>query len=376
MKIYDKNQLVSLAKRDNNTKRTYLLVNPLQGKHIPVSPKNAFDVFKDLAQRLYAKYPNERLLLIGFAETATAICAAVATFAPTDIYFLQTTREFFHNTEFLYFSETHSHAVEQKLVKTNFEKYLNSSDRIIFVEDEVTTGNTILNAINAIKAEYKNKPLKFGIASILNSISDERTAQFKACDIEFTYLLSITDTDYTEKLDNFNFNQNAQHSFEKAPFSSMTEWEIANKADPRIGTLNTDFIDKCSFLASKILSDLGSSGKNKTVLVLGSEEFMFPALFTARKIEEYCNCSEVKFHATTRSPILPSEDDNYPLFSRYQLKSLYDDERTIYVYNLKKYDKVIVIHDSPTTNSEGINSLVAALRANQCNDITIYKWSD
>ncbi|MDD3569767.1 MAG: phosphoribosyltransferase domain-containing protein [Lachnospiraceae bacterium] len=376
MKKYDENQLVRLAKRDNNTKRAYLLVNPLQGKHIPVSTKNALGVFKDLAQRLYSKYPNENLMLIGFAETATAICAAVAAFAPTEIYFLQTTREFFEDTEFLYFSETHSHAVEQKLVKTNFEKYLNSSDRIIFVEDEVTTGNTIQNAIQAIKAEYKNKPLKFGIASILNSVSDERINEFKARDIDFTYLLHLTATDYTQQLENFSFSQNSQHSFEKASNSAITELEITNKPDPRIGTSNTDFMKKCNLLATRILDDLGLGLENKSILVLGSEEFMFPALFTAKKIEENCNCTEVNFHATTRSPILPSESDNYPLFSRYQLKSLYDNDRTIFVYNLKRYDKVIVIHDSPTTNPLGIHSLVAALDTNQCNDITIYKWSD
>lgn len=376
MKNYDEKQLVRLAKRDNNTKRTYLLVNPLQGKHVPVSPKDALDVFKNLAKNLYAKYPNEKLMLIGFAETATAICAAVAAFAPTEIYFLQTTREFFENTEFLYFSETHSHAVEQKLVKTNFQKYLNSSDRIIFVEDEVTTGNTILNAIKAIKSEYKNIPLKFGIASILNSVSDERIEEFKALDIDFTYLLHLTATDYTQQLEIFSFCQNAQYSFEKIPYSAVTELEIANKADPRIGASNTDFMKKCNLLASKILSDLASDWENRSILVLGSEEFMFPALYTAKKIEESCNCTEVKFHATTRSPILPSESDNYPLFSRYQLKSLYDNDRTIFVYNLKKYDKVIVLHDSPVTNLAGIHSLVAALGANQCNDITIYKWSD
>ncbi|HCT64705.1 MAG TPA: phosphoribosyl transferase [Lachnospiraceae bacterium] len=376
MKTYDENQLVRLAKRDNNAKRDYLLVNPLQGKHIPVSPKSALDVFRNLAQMVYAKYSNERLLFIGFAETATAICAAIATFAPRDTYFLQTTREPFDETEFLYFSETHSHAVEQKLVKTNFAKYIESSDRIIFVEDEVTTGNTISNAINAIKAEYKNKPLKFGITSILNSVSAERTANFNACDIEFTYLLRIKATNYTQQLSNFCFNEDAQHSFEKASNSPIAVSQIANKADPRIGTLNTDFIKKCSYLASKILNDLGTTANNKSILVLGSEEFMFPPLYVASKIEENCNCAEVKFHATTRSPILPCQDDNYPLFSRYQLKSIYDNERTIYVYNLKRYDKVIVIHDSPTENLMGINSLVAALSANQCKDITIYKWSD
>lgn len=376
MKTYDENQLVRIAKRDNNSKRTYLLVNPLQGKHIPVSPKCALDVFRDLAQRLYKKYPKERLFLIGFAETATAICSAVAAYAPADIYFLQTTREFFENTEFLYFSENHSHAVEQKLVKTNLKKYLACSDRIIFVEDEVTTGNTILNAINAIQTTYKNKPLKFGITSILNSVSPERTAEFKAKDIEFTTLLNFLPTNYTHHLDTFSFPENARYSFSNGISASMDVNIVSNKVDPRIGTLNSDYMEKCNLLASKVLKDLDVTCSNKSVLVLGSEEFMFPPLYVASKIEENCACSEVKFHATTRSPILPSQGKDYPLFSRYQLKSLYDEERTIYVYNLKKYEKVIIMHDAPTESLAGINSLVAALRANQCTDITIYKWSD
>ena len=376
MKNYDEKQLVRIAKRDNNTKRAHLLVNPLQGKHIPVVPKSALAVFKDLAQKLYKKYPNEKLLLIGFAETATAICAAVALSAPTDIYFLQTTREFFENTEFLYFSETHSHAVEQKLVKTNLVKYLSTCDRIIFVEDEVTTGNTILNAIHSLQVEYKNIPLKFGIASILNSVSAQCTAQFKAKDIEFTFLLHITVTDYTEHLDQFSFSSNTLHSFENAFAESITEYYVPGKMDPRIGILNSDFAQSCSSLAKRVLSDLGETCTHKSVLVLGSEEFMFPPLYVASQIEATCNCCEVKFHATTRSPILPSESADYPLLARFQLKSIYDNERTIYVYNLKKYDKVIIIHDAPKENMAGLHSLVAALGENQCTDITIYNWRD
>ena len=45
-KIYNKEDLVKVAKRDNNNKRTFLLVNPLQGKHIPVSPTAALELFK------------------------------------------------------------------------------------------------------------------------------------------------------------------------------------------------------------------------------------------------------------------------------------------------------------------------------------------
>ncbi len=36
--MYTECELVRIAKRENNRKRNYLVVNPLQGKHIPVSP--------------------------------------------------------------------------------------------------------------------------------------------------------------------------------------------------------------------------------------------------------------------------------------------------------------------------------------------------
>ena len=42
---YTEKDLVKVAKRENNTKRNYLVVDPLQGKHIPVVPSKALDLF-------------------------------------------------------------------------------------------------------------------------------------------------------------------------------------------------------------------------------------------------------------------------------------------------------------------------------------------
>ena len=36
--LFKIDDLVKIAKRENNTKRSYLYVNPVQGKHVPVSP--------------------------------------------------------------------------------------------------------------------------------------------------------------------------------------------------------------------------------------------------------------------------------------------------------------------------------------------------
>ena len=65
-------------------------------------------------------YRNERLLIIGFAETATAIGAAVA--VELGQYYIQTTRENVEGVDdYVYFTEAHSHATEQKVVRADVE---------------------------------------------------------------------------------------------------------------------------------------------------------------------------------------------------------------------------------------------------------------
>ena len=51
-------------------------------------------------------------------------------------------------------------------------------------------------------------------------------------------------------------------------------------------------------------------------------------------------------HSTTRSPITVSLDREYPLHSRYELKSLYDSKRRVFLYNIGEFDKVIIITDA------------------------------
>ena len=167
---YQQKDLVRIAKRENNTKRSYLVVDPLQGKHVPVEPSKALNLFKSLAEKLQGKYEGERLLLIGFAETATAIGAQAAITLETK--YIQTTREVIPDARYLFFSEAHSHATEQKLVKDDIDRVINDIDRIVFIEDEVTTGNTIMNIIKIITKEYQKKT-KFAVASLLNGMTEE-----------------------------------------------------------------------------------------------------------------------------------------------------------------------------------------------------------
>ena len=91
--MYTANDVFALARRRHNTKRSYLLVNPLQAKHIPVRPSAAVAMMSCLGDRIAEKVPGAPLV-IGFAETATAVAALAAERLGAGCGYIHTTREF------------------------------------------------------------------------------------------------------------------------------------------------------------------------------------------------------------------------------------------------------------------------------------------
>lgn len=185
---YSVDSLVRLAKRDNNTIRPYLYVNPKQGKHIPTDPEDALEMCYELAKLVNNTYPNDRLYVIGFAETATGIAAAISHYLNNVIYYQNTTREYKDGEKYLFFTESHSHATDQMLRASNLRDCLASVDRVLFVDDEVTTGNTICKLINRIRKEFDVPNLKYSIASILNSVPRERLKLMEKDSIDCLFL--------------------------------------------------------------------------------------------------------------------------------------------------------------------------------------------
>lgn len=366
--MYREENLVSIAKRENNKKRNYVVVNKLQGKHIPVSPTLALKMFSDLAYILQREYSEEKLLLIGFAETATAIGASIAVLI--DAYYMQTTREDIKNVEYLFFSEAHSHATEQKLIKNDLDKIIGIVDRIIFIEDEVTTGNTILNIINIIKEKY-NKKVLFSVASLLNGMNSHSEEEYLNRNIKMHYLLKTNNSTYTEKANSYTENGD-YHSIEVLEKLSIkiNMYEFNNYIDTRRLTEGANYLKACEKLWNNVSNSLGEINKNN-ILVIGTEEFMYPALYIGKKLEEKGNA--VKCHSTTRSPISVNISENYPLHSRFELVSMYDGKRKTFIYDLSKYDKVIIVTDSKC-NFWGKNSLINAIASCGNNDITIVRW--
>ena len=131
--------------------------------------------------------------------------------------------------------------------------------------------------------------------------------------------------------------------------------------------------EACENLWREIREKTGNMADNisgKRILVIGTEEFMFPALYIGRKMEK--EGAEVRCHSTTRSPIAVSLEKEYPLHSRYELKSLYDPDRRTFIYDIGKYDKVLIVTDSPEIK-ESQETLINAVRM-QNKDITVVRW--
>ena len=204
MNSYTKNDLLRLAKRHHNTKRTYLLVDPLQGKHIPISPTESLKMLETLGQKLHEQYPAVDVV-IGFAETATAVGAAVASMQSSPCLYIHTTREAFALTgNVVEFREEHSHATEQNLCMDQLTAALESAHTIAFVDDELSTGKTLLNVIEKLRAEIPAIRSKQIVAvSIINRLTDERIQLLKLEGVECVSLLHLPLEDYTETVKRF-----------------------------------------------------------------------------------------------------------------------------------------------------------------------------
>lgn len=394
--MYTEAELVRIAKRENNTRRKYLVVNRLQGKHIPVSPKEALQMFRSLAELIKEAYPSERLLMVGFAETATAIGAAVA--IECQAAYMQTTREVIDGVDYLYFSESHSHATEQKLVKTDLDKIIGKTDRIVFIEDEVTTGNTILNIVRLIQKTYA-QPVSFAVASILNGMNEEALENYKNLKIPVHYLVKTAHDTYTEIAEQYQADgtchictkpqekeveqqkevqqqiemQQTKEAQQPIEVQEISGWINAR----RLHTADT-YKQACEQLWQEIQKKYGYTKYTKEtetgrrILVLGTEEFMYPALYVGAKLEEAGYT--VRMHATTRSPIAVSKEEKYPLHTRYELASLYDKNRTTFVYDLTEYEEVLVLTDAQKQETEGWESLQRALTLNHNRQIRGIRW--
>lgn len=343
--------IITVEHRSSNAKRDFLFVNKLQGKHIPTRTCEAFDLFDELAYKVETNLKGKVVLVVGFAETATAIGGYIADTLERCLYSIQTTRENCAPAKKLIeFREEHSHATEQYLYGDL--EAMPPFDYVLFVEDEISTGKTILNFITEFK---KLKPgLKFGVASICNWQNEENKAVYRANNIDTFALIQGELKDANAKMEvevkesDVDYSGHQSHP-DRCKYSTlhMGKNPFLVERTGRISAIDEyeEVLDKAFDEADKFI------GKSKDILVLGTEEFMYFPMLLGEVLENFGR--RVHTHATTRSSIdilEGSSDIHEEIVNKSKLHSAYDESRDTYIYNLRKYDKVIIVTDAAITD--------------------------
>lgn len=368
MTTYTQNDVLVLAKRHHNTKRTYLLVNPLQAKHLPVSPSKSLEMMTCLGKQIAQKYPSAKLV-IGFAETATAIAATVAGCLDTECKYIHTTREAYSDlANWVYFSEEHSHAVEQKLYTKDLAEWISESPQIIFVDDEISTGKTLLNIIDQLQETFPEaKTKQIVAASIINRLSPEHEARFRNAGIASEFLVKVSNTDLTSAVAQFEIRPAELVVSAGTAYEENTIHTQEPLMNPRLGVDISKYIDNCQTVAKSAVAKISELiASASSILVLGTEECMYPALILGRELEKQFPTIAVKCHATTRSPIGICSEPAYPIHLGYKIHSFYDDVRETFIYNLDCYDIVIVLTDTCSNDLQARADISKALRIKGC----------
>lgn len=360
---------ITVEHRSNNPKRDFLFVNKKQCKHIPTSGVSMVDMCKKLAKLVNNTLANtttvtDKVLVVGFAETATAIGNVVADYLCCDAYVMQTTRENVAGSkQLISFEEEHSHATTQKLLTyqdTDTDEFLEQFKYVLFVEDEISTGNTILNFIKEF-SKIKSG-MKYGVASVCNWQSIENRNKFRAHGIDTFALITgvLRDTDvkmidgtdadryYDSSYNNFDANREGA-SFIYKPSVKALGSELFR--EERLGhSTNRDF----SKLFELIDKTLDRDCTIESVRVVGTEEFMYIPIKAAEYIEE-AHGLDVICHSTTRSPIDKMKSKCYgcadAIVSKNKIPSVYEDTRVTYLYNVEEFtDMTILITDGKMTD--------------------------
>lgn len=346
-------EFIKIAKRHNNSKREFLFVNTLLGKHIATPAKDAIEMGYKLCNCLCNtivsnNWTDKKILLVGFAETATALAQNIllksTSYQSLNIVgYAQTTREDIVSDKYvnIAFEEEHSHATNQSLY---FDKDL-EYDIVVFVDDEITTGKTVLNFINQFEKYQPNK--KYIVASILNWQNNKDSQIFENRDINTVSLVRGKIKDSLPKL-NITSDKEYDLYVNDENYNIPLQPESNLRVPIKINEFRSEYLPS---MCEEILKLKHLINANVKTLVIGTEENMFIPMWIANYLH-----ADVK--ATTRSPIERNTNKDYPISTRFKLNNAYNSKRITYLYNIDKdiyyYDRFIIVveNTSPVFENE------------------------
>lgn len=363
--------LLGLALR-RNPKRAHLLVSNVLGKHVPQSPSVVHGHGVALGRRvrdLLGAETAEHAVVLGYAETATGLGHSVADGLGAAPYLHSTRRPVAGVGSAGGFEESHSHATSHLLLPED-PALLAGDGPLVLVDDEFSTGNTVLNTVRALHERYPRKRYVVVALVDMRSPADAGRLEDFAREIGARVDL-VTAASGTvrlpprvlEKGQELVARYEAGTADAGAGAGSGTGGAVGRVA--RVDLRWPDGVpdggrhgftaghrerleNALPGMAARIADALPAGARR--VLVLGFEELMYAPLRLADALERTTD-AVVRYSTTTRSPVLAVDDPGYAIRTRLVFPA-HDDpadgpgER--YAYNVAGagFDAVVAVVDS------------------------------
>lgn len=353
------NNNFSLAMRENNPRRDFIIINKFQSKHYPSDPRETVLHCGFLGAEMQKRCPRGECLAVVFSETAVGVGALAASTLGGRCFLLGTTRERLPGYfESLCFEESHSHAPLHKLcVRADID--FGRFSHVFIIDDEFTTGNTAVALYKALSGRCK---CPFTAAAFAVSAESRKNFAENGIDV-------IAEEDF-ERSEFGGFPQNFKGDLEVIRKDPECDISLNALLDIRLGVNCGEYFDECRRLCNAVLEQLGGALEGVcSVEVVGTEEFCLPPILLGQALAE--RGVTVRVHGVTRSPMLPSDEEDYPIRERSVLTSLYNNERKVYIYNRVKCDLSIVMTDAVDPDSEALLRLCGACGGER---VALVRW--
>ncbi|MFG2761794.1 phosphoribosyltransferase [Streptomyces rubiginosohelvolus] len=402
----DLRELLGLALR-RNPKRAHLLVSNVLGKHVPQRPSVVYGAGYGLGERVRALLGEEearRAVVLGYAETATGLGHAVADGLRDAPYLHSTRRPVAGVRQAGGFEEAHSHATSHLLLPEDPELLAQGAEAstLVLVDDEFSTGNTVLNTIRALHGLHpRDRYVIVALVDMRSPADRDRLTAFAAeigarVDLVTRSTGTVTLPDgvlergqalvaaqEAEQAEEAREAGEAGEASASAPPSvpapaPVTRVDLAWPAGvPDGGRHGFTPAHRAALeaalpdMAERIADALGGGARQGRVLVLGFEELMYAPLRLGTALEETLGAdTEVRYSTTTRSPVLAVDDPGYAIRTRLVFPAHdtpADGPGDRYAYNVAgaRFDAVVAVVDSTADTpelhaSEGLLARLAA----------------
>ncbi len=342
-------ELLGLALR-RNPKRAHLLVSNVLGKHVPQSPSVVYGHGLALGRRVRELLGDQEAataVVLGYAETATGLGHSVADGVGLAPCLHSTRRPVAGVARAGGFEESHSHATSHLLLPED-PALLAGDGPLVLVDDEFSTGNTVLNTIRELHGRYPRARY------VIVALVDMRSAADLGRLDEFAHEIGarvdlVTAASGTVRLPEGVLEKGqalvARYEAAAAPAPAVLPaaalppvtrvdlgWPRGLPDGGRHGFTprhRTALESALPAMAARIADALPTDARR--VLVLGFEELMYAPLRLAVELERRIGASagagsgtgtgtgadaEVRYSTTTRSPVLAVDDPGYAIRSR------------------------------------------------------------